>query len=524
MNSAMQWMRGYSIRFRMRAAIAVVLGLFGLVGLAGLLGGRNLGVLNQDMVHHSMAEQRAVADARFTLAQVRRFEQDAVIHYEDGEAVARDRKSWQQTVEALKSQLGKLLEGEDDADNPHARAALKAIEEYATASKPVFDTLQAGNYDNARTADRMLARAKHHFQTMEAEMEAITVILDKEAKATQQQFDDELQRTTVLFVGVLAMVVLVVVPTTLLNSQSITGPIVQARAVAQAIASGDLTQRIVAEGSDEAADLLRGLASMQDALRTLVGELRDASGSIQRSSGEMAAGNLDLSGRTEQAASSLQQAASSLEQITDSVRQSAESSGQASALAQSAQDVAQRGGSVVQQVVATMDQIHSASSRIADITGVIDGIAFQTNILALNAAVEAARAGEQGRGFAVVAGEVRSLAQRSAEAAREIKSLIGASVERVSAGAEQVREAGRTMDEIVDSVQRVSRIIAEVTTSADAQSQGIGEVSGAVTGLDRMTQQNASLVEQTAAAAESLSDQAKALTGIVGRFRIESVH
>jgi methyl-accepting chemotaxis protein len=452
---------------------------------------------------------------------VRQHEQAAVIHYEDSAIVARDRQAWQQAIASLQGQLGKLLEGEDDEDNPHARTALKAIDEYAAASRPVFDTLQAGNYDNARTADRMLARARHYFQTMEAEMEAIAVILNKEAMATQQEFDDEMARTTALFVGVLAMVVLVVVPTTLMNSRSITEPIVQARAVALAIAAGDLTQRIEAQGGDEAADLLRGLAQMQQALGTLVGELRDASGSIQRSSGEMAAGNLDLSGRTEQAASSLQQAASSLEQITGSVRQSAESSAQASQLAQSAQAVAQRGGAVVHQVVATMDEIHTASSRIADITGVIDGIAFQTNILALNAAVEAARAGEQGRGFAVVASEVRSLAQRSAAAAREIKSLIGASVERVSAGAEQVREAGRTMDEIVDSVQRVSSIIVDVTTSADAQSQGIGEVSGAVTGLDRMTQQNASLVEQTAAAAESLSEQAKALTGIVGRFRLE---
>jgi len=240
---------------------------------------------------------------------------------------------------------------------------------------------------------------------------------------------------------------------------------------------------------------------------------------IQTASAEIASGNQDLSSRTEQTASNLQQTASSMEQLTGTVKQSAESASQANQLASSAAAVAERGGSVVSQVVSTMNEINASSKKIADIIGVIDGIAFQTNILALNAAVEAARAGEQGRGFAVVAGEVRSLAQRSAEAAKEIKSLIGSSVDRVEAGSKLVADAGKTMSEIVGSVKRVSDIIGEITAAANEQSQGIGQVNTAVTQLDQMTQQNAALVEQSAAAAESLKDQAHRLSAVVGTLQ-----
>ena len=231
--------------------------------------------------------------------------------------------------------------------------------------------------------------------------------------------------------------------------------------------------------------------------------------------------NQTLSARTDQTATSLQQAAASMEQLTVTVRQSADSARQANALASSAAAVAARGGVVVSQVVATMDDINTSSKRIADIIGVIDGIAVQTNLLALNAAVEAARAGEQGRGFAVVASEVRSLAQRSAQAAKEIKGLIGSSVEKVEGGSRLVADAGRTMNEIVGSVQRVSDMIGEITASALEQSEGIGQISGSVNELDRMTQQNAALVEESAAAAQSLQEQASRLSHVVGMFRLD---
>ena len=386
--------------------------------------------------------------------------------------------------------------------------AIGAMKAYVQASTPIFDRIQNGDYDNARTADRMLGRAKEQIAIVEKAVDSMDRIINDEARATQAEFRLQMQITGWAFGGVMALVVLVVVPLTLLNSRSITAPVDHARKVALAIADGDLGNSIHVEGSDEAADLLRALNQMQSSLATLVGQVRETSSSIHNASSEVASGNLDLSGRTEQTASDLQRAASSLEQITGSVRHSAEAAAQASQLARTAQDVAQRGGAAVAEVVGTMESIHQASQKIADIIGTIDGIAFQTNILALNAAVEAARAGEQGRGFAVVAGEVRSLAQRSAGAAREIKALIGANVERVAEGSAQVQAAGRTMDEIVGSVHRVNEMIAAVTQAAAQQSEGIGEVNGAVTGLDRMTQQNASLVEQTAAAAESLTDQA----------------
>jgi methyl-accepting chemotaxis protein len=264
---------------------------------------------------------------------------------------------------------------------------------------------------------------------------------------------------------------------------------------------------------------------LQEALRHIeqtMGEVRASAESIRTASGEIASGNVDLSQRTEQAASSLQQTASSMEQLAGNVRQSAEAAGQANQLAGAAAQIARRGGEVVSQVVATMEDINGSSRKIGDIIGVIDGIAFQTNILALNAAVEAARAGEQGRGFAVVASEVRSLAQRSAAAAREIKALIGASVEKVESGTRLVADAGSTMTEIVASVQRVTDVLGAISAGSAEQSEGIGRVNGAVTQLDQMTQQNAALVEQSAAAAGSLNEQATKLTQAVSVFRLQT--
>ena len=284
-----------------------------------------------------------------------------------------------------------------------------------------------------------------------------------------------------------------------------------------AVASGNLA---IALPDAPAGSLMDGLKRMVGSMQSTLLQVRSSTDSIGTASAEIATGNQDLSARTEQTASNLQQTASSMEQLTGTVKQSAESARQANQLASSAAEVAARGGKVVAQVVATMDDINASSKKIADIIGVIDGIAFQTNILALNAAVEAARAGEQGRGFAVVASEVRSLAQRSAAAAKEIKGLIGASVDKVEGGSRLVADAGQTMTEIVGSVKRVSDIIAEISAAAHEQSQGIGEVNGSVSQLDQMTQQNAALVEQSAAAAESLREQATRLAGVVGTFRL----
>jgi methyl-accepting chemotaxis protein len=305
-------------------------------------------------------------------------------------------------------------------------------------------------------------------------------------------------------------------------TRSVTLPLARAAAAARTMAGGDLSQTIASEGRDEVGDLLEALKHMQASLHGVIGGLRHSALSIRNASSEVAGGSQDLSSRTEQAAASLQQTASSMDQLASNVRQNAESARTANQLVANAAVAATRGGEVVSQVVATMEQISSRSSRIGDIIGVIDGIAFQTNILALNAAVEAARAGEQGRGFAVVASEVRSLAQRSAEAAREIKTLIGASVETVAGGATLVRHAGESMEEIVSSVKRVSDIIGEITASSAEQADGIGQVNAAVSQLDQMTQQNAALVEQSAAAAESLNDHAANLAEAVAQFRLSA--
>ncbi|OEZ93081.1 methyl-accepting chemotaxis protein II [Janthinobacterium sp. HH106] len=290
--------------------------------------------------------------------------------------------------------------------------------------------------------------------------------------------------------------------------------------IARKVADGDLTAQIDASAKDETGQLLQALKDMNTSLLNIVGEVRSGTDSIATSSTQIAAGNQDLSSRTEEQAGSLEETASSMEELTSTVKQNADNARQANQLAASAAQVAVKGGEVVAQVVGTMESINASSNKIVDIISVIDGIAFQTNILALNAAVEAARAGEQGRGFAVVASEVRNLAQRSASAAKEIKTLIGASVEQVNAGSMLVAQAGSTMNDIVDSVQRVSDIITEITAASSEQSVGIDEINRAIGQMDAVTQQNAALVEESAAAAESMQHQAHNLAQVVSVFKL----
>ena len=324
-----------------------------------------------------------------------------------------------------------------------------------------------------------------------------------------------------LMVALSAIAIILAGVIALLVTRSITTPINHAVRLAETVAAGDLTSQIESGGKDETGQLMRALKAMNDNLLNIVGQVRRGTDTIATASSQIATGNLDLSSRTEQQASSLEETASSMEELTSTVRQNADNARQANQLAESASAVAVQGGAVVGKVVDTMDAINASSKKIVDIISVIDGIAFQTNILALNAAVEAARAGEQGRGFAVVASEVRSLAQRSAAAAKEIKTLIDDSVEKVDSGSRLVSQAGSTMQEVVNSVKRVTDIVGEITEASREQSDGIEQVNQAVTQMDTVTQQNAALVEEAAAAAQSLQDQAAGLLQIVSVFKID---
>ncbi len=516
------WIRIFSIRFRMISAILMVLALLALVSGVGLWGMNKLHRVGDEFLSGTHVKAMTAAALEKQLGNIHRYEKDQVIHYEKPAEVEKYHAQWTAALQQATQLAQQLGQGPSDAGTAAAAAIVTAINDYAAKAAPVMKQLAASGYETATVANRMLEPANASFHATEAEIGKLVTHLQAQQEAAATELAGASQLAFVFFAAAALISAVVVVPLTLANMVSICTPLAQARAVAERIATGELSQDVVVTGNDETSALLKALASMQRALQSLVNEVRQSASSVQLASSEVASGNSDLSSRTEQAASSLQQTASSMQQLTATVRSSADAAATANQLATSASEVAQRGGDVVAKVVSTMDGIQSASRRIEDIIGTIDGIAFQTNILALNAAVEAARAGEAGRGFAVVAGEVRSLAQRSAEAAREIKSLIGQSVQQVASGSALVQDAGRTMEEIVQGVRRVSDVIGEISAAAAEQSGGIGQVNTAVVELDRMTQQNAALVEQSAAAAQSLSEQAQRLAEVVSRFRTGS--
>ncbi len=376
------------------------------------------------------------------------------------------------------------------------------------------------SFRNEEAAQVLMGEVDPLIRTFLGELNNLIEIQKKANRAAVEEAIASGERRAAVAYAIVAVVLVLAALIAWAITRSITVPMGESVGVARRVAAGDLSGRVKASGRDEAGELLRALAEMNDGLSRMVLQIRSGAESIAVGAQQVAAGNQSLSSRTEEHASSLEETASTLEEFTTTVKQNAEHAKQASELASSASTTAQRGGEVVSKVVTTMQEVTTSSKRISEIIGVIDGISFQTNILALNAAVEAARAGEQGRGFAVVASEVRSLAQRSAASAKEIRGLIETSVGKVEAGAKLVEQAGRTMDELVASVRRVAEIMTEIASASHEQSSGIEQINKAITQMDTVVQMNASLVEEATAAATSMANQAAGLARSVAQFRV----
>ncbi len=506
---------------RLALLLGALLAVMAAIAGAGLWGQAALYELTRHALEEEVRIAGHAAEIRALVLLERRYEKDSFINLAQPDALAAYAQKWQATRDQLSTTLATLGQHTLAADDRKALDDMvRGLADYAKGFEAALAGIRDGQLKTAQDANTAMGAVKDAVRSLEKAADELNEHAVARAAAALPQI--QARRTAIAWLQ-LALTLLGITAAAVAGwwiARSITRPLVQAVTVAEAVAEGRLGLAVAATSRDETGQLLGALQRMDQSLVRIVGEVRLASDSIATGSSQIATGNADLSQRTEQQAANLQQTAASMEELTATVTTNAESARQAADLAHGASRVAAEGGQVVGQVVQTMQDISSSSQRVADIIGVIDEIAFQTNILALNAAVEAARAGEQGRGFAVVASEVRSLAQRSAEAAREIKTLIHSSVSQVEAGAQRVSHAGRTMQDIVAQVERVTVLVREISQASAEQSTGIGQVGEAVAQLDQVTQQNAALVEQSAAAAESLKGQAERLAQTVAVFRV----
>ncbi|MFZ4878505.1 methyl-accepting chemotaxis protein [Janthinobacterium sp. Mn2066] len=512
-----------TIKMRLIVTMTVLGLLIAVLGAMSIISLKSANASLNEVYTNQLASTQAIGESQIALGRAR-FTIDRVVLHPDGsdvkdtlgratQFIADSNKAWKVYLALPQSPAEKRLS--DDMDKKRL--------DYLNNGLLVLD--KALREGKAEEADRMMMTGLSSlYRTLNDAAEALTQF---QVTSTAQMYADSQSRyrtqVGLAIAGIVAGLLIIVISSVLLL-RAIFGPLEQALRHFGAIAEGNLANTIVITRRDEMGQLLDGLHQMQDRLSNTVRGVRDGSGAIATASNEIASGNLDLSSRTEQQASSLEETASSLEELTSTVKQNSDNARQANQLAVSASDVAVKGGALVAQVVTTMGSISASSKKIADIIGVIDGIAFQTNILALNAAVEAARAGEQGRGFAVVATEVRNLAHRSASAAKDIKLLIEASVQNVDAGSELVTQTGSTMEEIVASIRRVTDIMAEISAAGREQEMGIGQINQAVAEMDTVTQQNAALVEEAAAASAAMQEQAAALSAMVSIFKVDAGH
>jgi methyl-accepting chemotaxis protein len=497
-------------------ALTVVVGVLGLTALNGasqsldrIARGDLVAIHALDDASAYLLRSRVSLDRFNALSAAGDTEQAKKVLDRAQELYGKGNQSWQTYLDAPKN-------GAEPAQLDELLARRTAL--MRDGMEPEFAALRA----NDLAAYHAIADTKISPWFVSYDNAASVVIKSLQQHAADQQASAQsnISLMTTLIIAATVLALLLVVGIRFALRGLIVQPLADATACFERIAAGDLSETINVFSRNEIGRLFAGIKRMQDSMSTMVRAVHSSTESIDTGAREIAMGNTDLSQRTEQQAASLQETASSMEQLTGTVRQNAENARQASQLAVNASDIATRGGDVVSQVVTTMQDIASSSNKVVDIIGVIEGIAFQTNILALNAAVEAARAGEQGRGFAVVAGEVRSLAQRSASAAKEIKELIGDSVDKVQSGSALVGRAGTTMDEIVQAVRRVTDIMGEISAASEEQSGGIEQVNRAVVQMDEVTQQNAALVEQAAAAAASLEDQTRQLQAVVNGWKV----